>query len=166
MKKLLLLILSFIFVAMALHADELSPVGRWKTIDDETSQAKSIVNIWIENGEMKGKVVELFRKPDEEQNPVCAKGSGDLTGKLIKGTTIMWGLTEDKNGWWDGGKILDPKKGKIYNCKIRTIEDGSKLQVRGYIKAIVRIGRSQIWEHVPEPVEVEKSEEIIEEGNK
>jgi len=22
----------------------------------------------------------------------------------------MWGLTEDKNGWWDGGKILDPKK--------------------------------------------------------
>jgi len=166
MKKLLLLILSFIFVAMALHADELSPVGRWKTIDDETSQAKSIVNIWIENGEMKGKVVELFRKPDEEQNPVCAKGSGDLTGKLIKGTTIMWGLTEDKNGWWDGGKILDPKKGKIYNCKIRTIEDGSKLQVRGYIKAIIRIGRSQIWEHVPEPVEVEKSEEIIEEGNK
>jgi len=166
MKKLLLLILSFIFVAMALHADELSPVGRWKTIDDETGQAKSIVNIWIENGEMKGKVVELFRKPDEEQNPVCAKGSGDLTGKLIKGTTIMWGLTEDKNGWWDGGKILDPKKGKIYNCKIRTIEDGSKLQVRGYIKAIVRIGRSQIWEHVPEPVEVEKSEEIIEEGNK
>ncbi len=166
MKKLLLLILSFIFVAMALHADELSPVGRWKTIDDETGQAKSIVNIWIENGEMKGKVVELFRKPDEEQNPVCAKGSGDLTGKLIKGTTIMWGLTEDKNGWWDGGKILDPKKGKIYNCKIRTIEDGSKLQVRGYIKAIIRIGRSQIWEHVPEPVEVEKSEEIIEEGNK
>ncbi|TSA28528.1 DUF2147 domain-containing protein [bacterium] len=166
MKKLLLLILSFIFVAMALHADELSPVGHWKTIDDETGQAKSIVNIWIENGEMKGKVVELFRKPDEEQNPVCAKGSGDLTGKLIKGTTIMWGLTEDKNGWWDGGKILDPKKGKIYNCKIRTIEDGSKLQVRGYIKAIIRIGRSQIWEHVPEPVEVEKSEEIIEEGNK
>ncbi len=166
MKKLLLLILSFIFVAMALHADELSPVGRWKTIDDETGQAKSIVNIWIENGEMKGKVVELFRKPDEEQNPVCAKGSGDLTGKLIKGTTIMWGLTEDKNGWWDGGKILDPKKGKIYNCKIRTIEDGSKLQVRGYIKAIIRISRSQIWEHVPEPVEVEKSEEIIEEGNK
>jgi uncharacterized protein (DUF2147 family) len=166
MKKLLLLILSFIFVAMALHANELSPVGRWKTIDDETGRAKSIVNIWIENGELKGKVIELFRLPDEDQNPVCAKGSGDLTGKPMKGATIMWGLTEDKNGWWDGGKILDPKKGKIYNCKIRTIEDDTKLQVRGYIKAIIRIGRSQVWERVPEPDEVDKSEEIIEEGNK
>ena len=166
MKKLLLLILSFIFVVIALHADELSPVGRWKTIDDETGQAKSIVNIWIENGELKGKIVELFRKPDEDQNPTCAEGSGDLTGKPMKGATIMWGLTEDKNGWWDGGKILDPKKGKIYNCKIRTIEDDTKLQVRGYIKAIIRIGRSQVWERVPEPVKDEKSEEIIEEGNK
>ncbi|HHI88130.1 MAG TPA: DUF2147 domain-containing protein, partial [Candidatus Cloacimonetes bacterium] len=163
MKKLLLLILSFIFVVIALHADELSPVGRWKTIDDETGQAKSIVNIWIENGELKGKIVELFRKPDEDQNPTCAEGSGDLTGKPMKGATIMWGLTEDKNGWWDGGKILDPKKGKIYNCKIRTIEDDTKLQVRGYIKAIIRIGRSQVWERVPEPVKDEKSEEIIEE---
>jgi len=166
MKKLLLLILSFIFVVIALHADELSPVGRWKTIDDETGQAKSIVNIWIENGELKGKIVELFRKPDEDQNPTCAEGSGDLTGKPMKGATIMWGLTEDKNGWWDGGKILDPKKGKIYNCKIRTIEDDTKLQVRGYIKAIIRIGRSQVWERVPEPVKDEKSEEIIEEDNK
>lgn len=166
MKKLLLLILSFIFVAMALHAEELSLVGRWKTIDDETGQAKSIVNIWIENGELKGKIVELFRKPDEDQNPTCAEGSGDLTGKPMKDATIMWGLTEDKNGWWDGGKIVDPKKGKIYNCKIRTIEDGSKLQVRGYIKVIFRIGRSQTWERVPEPVKDEKSEKIIEEGNK
>jgi len=166
MKKLLLLILSFIFVVIALHADELSPVGRWKTIDDETGQAKSIVNIWIENGELKGKIVELFRKPDEDQNPTCAEGSGDLTGKPMKGATIMWGLTEDKNGWWDGGKILDPKKGKIYNCKIRTIENDTKLQVRGYIKAIIRIGRSQVWERVPEPVKDEKSEEIIEEDNK
>ncbi|MDP8241965.1 MAG: DUF2147 domain-containing protein [Candidatus Celaenobacter antarcticus] len=166
MKKLLLLIMGVIFITMALYADNLSPVGWWKTIDDETGQAKSIVNIWVENGEMKGKILELFRKPDEDQNPTCAEGSRDLTGKPIKGATIMWGLTEDKNGWWDGGKILDPKKGKIYNCKIRTIEDGTKLQVRGYIKVIFRIGRSQTWERVPEPVEKEKPKEMIEEGNK
>jgi len=166
MKKLLLLIISVIFITMALYADNLSPVGWWKTIDDETGQAKSVVNIWIENGEMNGKIVKLFRKPDEDQNPTCAKGSGDLEGKPMMGATIMWGLTEDKDGWWDGGKILDPKKGKIYNCKIRTFEDGTKLQVRGYIKAIIRIGRSQTWERVPKPVGKEKPKEMIEEGNK
>jgi len=166
MKKLLLLIMGVIFITTALYADNLSPVGWWKTIDDETGDAKSIVNIWIENGTMMGKIVKLFRKPDEDQNPVCAKGSRDLAGKPMLGATIMWGLTEDKGDWWDGGKILDPKKGKIYNCKVRTIEDGTKLQVRGYIKAIIRIGRSQVWERVPELVEKEKPKEVIEEGNK
>jgi len=166
MKKILILTLSLLLFSTLLFADNLSPVGWWKTIDDETGEAKSIVHIWVDDGEMKGQIVQLLRTTPDDPNPVCAKGSGELTGKPILGAQIMWGLTEDKDGWWDGGKILDPKKGKIYHCKVRTIEDKEKLQVRGYIKAIIRIGRSQIWERVPEPIKTEEKKEPVEEGNR
>ncbi|MEL6845841.1 MAG: DUF2147 domain-containing protein, partial [Bacteroidota bacterium] len=48
-----------------------SPVGKWKTIDDETNKPKSIVEIYERNGKLYGKVVKLFREPGEEQDPKC-----------------------------------------------------------------------------------------------
>jgi uncharacterized protein (DUF2147 family) len=40
----------------------------------------------------------------------------------------------------DGGKILDPKKGKVYSCEMW--RDGEKLIVRG---KIAFLGRNQTW---------------------
>lgn len=152
MKKTLVIIivLQIFFICSLLSANNLSPIGYWKTIDDETGKVKSVVQVWEENNKLHGKIVKLFRKPDEDQNPVCAKGSGKLTGKPMLGATIMRNLKKDGE-WWDNGKITDPKKGKTYHCKIRVIDDGKKLQVRGYIKAIIKIGRSQIWLRTDKP---------------
>ncbi len=44
---------------------------------------------------------------------------------------------------WTGGKIYDPKKGKIYSCKI-TMKDANTLDVRGFI-GISLIGRTDTW---------------------
>ena len=50
---------------------------------------------------------------------------------------------------WDGGKILDPKTGKVYKVKLSMLKDGGqKLNVRGYI-GFSCIGRSQVWERQP-----------------
>jgi uncharacterized protein (DUF2147 family) len=46
---------------------------------------------------------------------------------------------------WDGGKILDPKTGKVYKVKLQTEDNGAKLTVRGYI-GFSLLGRSQVWE--------------------
>ena len=43
-----------------------------------------------------------------------------------------------------GGEILDPDSGKIYRSKVRLIDDGKKLSVRGYID-VPALGRSQNW---------------------
>ena len=43
-----------------------------------------------------------------------------------------------------GGEILDPDNGKIYRSKVRLIDDGKKLSVRGYI-GVPALGRSQTW---------------------
>ena len=108
-KSIIILTVILCFATVSLFAENLSPIGNWKTIDDETGEAKSIVKIWVENDELQGKIIELFRKPDEDQNPTCAKGSGELEGKPILGATILHDLKE-KGKWWAGGKILDPKK--------------------------------------------------------
>ena len=145
--KLVAPVFALLLVALGARADEgASPVGRWKTIDDETGKPKSIVRIWEENGKLFGKVEELIRGPDEDPNPVCDKCEGDRKDKPIIGMTIMWDLERDGDSW-SGGRILDPKKGKTYRCTIALEDGGKKLKVRGYI-GISLLGRTQYWYRV------------------
>lgn len=125
------------FMGAGLYAQ--SPVGAWKTIDDETGQPKSYVNIWEQNGVVYGTITKLIN-PDKP-NPLCDKCSGDYYNKPIEGMTIMWGLKQDGSEY-TGGQILDPKTGKVYNCKIKV--EGNTLIVRGFI-GFSLIGRSQTW---------------------
>ncbi|SFS03361.1 Uncharacterized conserved protein, DUF2147 family [Dyella sp. OK004] len=120
-----------------------SPVGTWKTIDDKTHQAKSIVQITEVNGELQGKVLQVLQS-DEGPHPVCKECDGDRKDKPVEGMVIMWGVKPDGDEW-DGGKILDPKNGKTYKVKLKTIENGTKLDVHGYI-GFSLLGRSQVWE--------------------
>ena len=112
-----------------------SPVGLWKTIDDETGQAKSIVKIYERDGKLYGKIKRLLKNPDA----TCDACEGDDKGAPIKGMIIMWGLKKDGDEW-SGGKIFDPKKGKTYRCKIWL--DGDKLKVRGFLGPFFR---TQKW---------------------
>ncbi len=48
---------------------------------------------------------------------------------------------------WDGGTILDPDNGKTYGVKLTPMENGAKLQVRGFM-GFSWLGRTQVWERV------------------
>jgi len=119
-------------------------VGTWKTIDDKTGQAKSLVKIDIVNGELQGTVIQTFPSPGEAPITHCTLCSDARKNQPIMGMKIMSGLKQDKTGYWSGGEILDPKEGKIYKVKLST-DDGKKLDVRGYI-GIALIGRTQTWQ--------------------
>ncbi|MCP4929507.1 MAG: DUF2147 domain-containing protein, partial [Gammaproteobacteria bacterium] len=62
-KFFLLLLLSAGFSAMASAAEDVT--GLWQTIDDETGQPKSIVEITEVDGSLQGKVVKLLLKPND-----------------------------------------------------------------------------------------------------
>ena len=126
-----------------------TPVGTWKTIDDETHQPKSIVEITENNGELQAHIVKLLNRSPEDiardgAVALCKPCSGDRHDKPIEGMNIMWGVTRDDDVW-DGGKILDPKSGKTYKVKLKLLDGGRKLDVHGYI-GFALIGRSQVWE--------------------
>jgi len=134
---------SLLLGASAAFAASNSPVGTWKTIDDKTHQPKSIVQITEVNGELQGKVLQVLQS-DEGPHPICKECDGERKDKPVEGMVIMWGVKPDGDEW-DGGRILDPKNGKVYKVKLKTMENGTRLDVHGYI-GFSLIGRSQVWE--------------------
>lgn len=124
-----------------------SPIGRWKTIDEKSGKAKSIVRIWEEKGKLRGKVESLFPIPGKDPDPVCDLCPDGKRGEKIRGMTILWDLVP-AGEWWESGRILDPANGKVYRCRMRPMDSGAKLQVRGFI-GVSMLGRSQIWLRAP-----------------
>lgn len=142
-QKITLSLLFIFLAASALHAQ--SPIGKWKTIDDETGDQKSIVEIFEKDGKLYGKVIKLFRKPTEEQDPICDECDKDdpRYNKRVMGMVILEGLEKGKDNLWENGEILDPKNGSVYSCYIELIEK-DKLKLRGYL-GFSLIGRTQYW---------------------
>ena len=138
-----LIVATALMVAPNLAAAADSPAGTWRSIDDKTKQARSIIKITEENGELKGVVEKLFDQPGDDPAHLCKECKGERKDKPIVGMTILWGLKKDGDTW-GGGEILDPHNGKIYRCKMTLSEDGKSLNVRGFI-GISLLGRTQAW---------------------
>ena len=140
MKKSILFGLFFMLTSL-MYAQ--SPIGTWKTIDDETKQAKSYVEIFEKDGKLYGKVTKILTKGKE--NAKCTDCSGALKNKPILGMQILSGLKKDGKEW-NGGKIIDPNSGKEYKAKM-SLNGNDKLDVRGFI-GISLVGRTQTWQRV------------------
>ncbi|MBK8944541.1 MAG: DUF2147 domain-containing protein [Ignavibacteriae bacterium] len=144
MKKIIyvfVVLVAFILSAN-IYAQKEKVEGLWKTIDDETGQPKSVVKVYVKDGKVFGDIVKLFRKAGEDPDPICDKCDDDDSrkNKKILGMTIITDMEKGDDGVWEDGEILDPKKGKVYDCKL-WVENG-KLQVRGYV---LFFHRTQEW---------------------
>jgi len=135
--------LSFLLCSSS-WADVTSPVGVWKTIDDDTGKPRSVVVITEANGALQGRIEQMFLRPDEKTDRVCDLCEDERKNKPIIGMNIMGGYRKSAESEWTDGIILDPDNGKTYKSNITLIEGGKKLRVRGYI-GIPLIGRTQIW---------------------
>ena len=114
-------------------------LGEWVTIDDESGEKKSIVNIYkADNGMYYGQIVTLFENPDA----LCTECKDADYNQPIVGLTIVRDM-QLVEGELRGGKVLDPAKGKIYYAKIY-LENGN-LILRGSLDKRGLIGRSQTW---------------------
>jgi len=142
MKRFLFAMLTLL-AAASVMAQQASPVGLWKNIDDESGKPKALIRITESNGELKGKIEKLFKNPGEDQNPKCDKCDGPLRDQPVLGMTILSGMKWDGDEY-NGGNILDPNNGKVYRSKLTVVDGGKKLNVRGYI-GIPMLGRSQTW---------------------
>lgn len=118
-------------------------VGIWKNIDDEDGKAKSHIEVYYHEGKVYSKVIKLL---DNATITNCTKCKGDKKNQSLEGMIIMWDMEPDGDHKWSGGRILDPKSGKEYKCKI-ALESSDKLKVRGYV-GMPAFGRTQYWYRV------------------
>ncbi len=120
-----------------------SPIGLWRTVDDATGKAKSVVLIWEEHSRLYGRIQKLVDPDPKDPHPTCDDCTGNQKGKPVIGLQILSDLQKDGDGW-SGGTILDPSNGKIYKCLLALEDGGMKLKVRGFI-GVSLLGRTQYW---------------------
>ncbi|GAB1857904.1 DUF2147 domain-containing protein [Flavobacteriaceae bacterium MHTCC 0001] len=117
--------------------------GKWKTIDDETGEAKSVVEIYKKGDEVFGKIVDII--DPARKNAICKKCEGADKDKPIIGFVLIRNLTWDGE-YYSGGTIFDPQKGKKYKCRIGLKANNANiLQVRGYVAFFYA---TQYWERI------------------
>jgi len=148
MDKINMLKRSFLIVSLLLTFFSVSSqtiTGNWKTIDDETGEEKSIVDIYEYEGKVYGIIIEILNP--KNKNTICEKCKEDKKNKPILTMIIIDGLTKDDDAF-GGGTILDPENGKTYNCRLKLDEDDKDtLQVRDYVAFFYK---TQYWKRVKE----------------
>ncbi len=129
-------------LAAGFASAQATPVGLWKTIDDETKAEKSLVRVTDEGGVITGRIEKLL--DPAKQNDVCDKCTDDRKDKPILGMTIVRNMKQDAAdaAIWTGGDITDPKNGKVYRARMKPVDGGKTLEVRGYIGPFYR---NQTW---------------------
>jgi uncharacterized protein (DUF2147 family) len=121
-----------------------SPVGLWRNIDDATKQPKALIRITEAAGVLTGRIEKILT---DKTDAVCDLCTDDRKGKPVQGMTILTGLKKEGEEW-AGGEILDPNNGKVYKAKAKLADNGSKLDVRGFV-GIAALGRTQTWIREP-----------------
>ena len=138
MKKLFLT-LAVAFATMSMKAQTI--FGEWENRNEDTGKVDSVIEVYEKEGKAYAKIIDIT--DPAKRNNVCDLCDGKNKDKPILGMDILTGLEEDGDEW-SGGKILDPKNGKIYKCFIELVE-GDKLKVRGYL-GFSLLGRTVYWD--------------------
>lgn len=131
-------IIAILFV-VTLNIQAQDVIGIWKTIDDNTGDPKSYVEVYKKDGKVFGKIIEIFNPEARDRRCTECKGA-DKDKKLI-GFDVIKDMERDDDEY-SRGTITDPENGKIYKSKIWLDEDNpNELVVRGYIAFLYRTQR-------------------------
>ena len=123
-----------------------TPVGLWKSIDDNTQKERSYVRIAESGGVLSGRI-ERTLDPNAKPTDVCGMCTDERKDKPIVGLVIIRNARQDADDKtvWAGGDVTDPDNGKVYRLRLKPLDGGKKLEVRGYIGPFFR---SQTWHRV------------------
>lgn len=103
MKKIAIVLGLFSVTALANAADPLNGTV-WKTIDDQTNQAKALVKFTEQkNGTLTASIQNVLTKGEEN---ACTKCEGPYKNKSLKGLTIVHNLKSVEYNKYDGVPFL------------------------------------------------------------
>ncbi len=124
---------------------QMTPVGLWKTIDDDGKTEKSLVRIAESGGVLSGTIEKIF--DPTKQDAKCEKCTDERKDKPVTGLVIIRNVRQDADDKtiWTGGEILDPNNGKTYKTRFKPVDGGKTMEMRGYVGFFYR---TQVWQRV------------------
>ncbi|WP_350285504.1 DUF2147 domain-containing protein [uncultured Croceitalea sp.] len=115
--------------------------GKWKTIDDRNGNAKAIIDIYLQDGLLYGKVLKILEKGKE--NAKCIKCDGELKDKPVQGMIIIDGFKKTDDYEYKGKRLFDPEQAMTFRGRVwMDPKNPDKLKVRGYLAFLYR---TQTW---------------------
>ena len=140
-----LLAITLLAVAGAAGA-QATPAGLWKSIDDNTKKERSLIRISESGGVYSGRIEKVL-DPEAKPGEVCEKCSDERKGQPLIGMPLIRNVRQnaDDKAVFDGGDITDPDNGKVYRLRLKPLDGGKQLEVRGYIGPFYR---NQTWVRV------------------
>ncbi len=124
---------SFAFGASAQNLS--SPIGHWRTLDDETGKPMTVTEIYeTQNGTLAARITENLGLP-----ATCTGCSGKYKNKPFVGIVTLWNLTPTGNGTWGNGNGYKPSDDRNFKAKsVRLVDGGRKLEVKGCVAFICK----------------------------
>ena len=152
MRSRLIIAASACLAALAMGSPVLPAVptaaGLWEKID-QSGKPAAWFRIIECGGVYVGRIVKIFPQPGENPSDLrCTQCTGDQKNAPVLGIVLIKGMRRDGQSY-EGGSILDPRDGSVYNALMQLSPDGRKLTVRGYIGLQI-LGQSEIWQRLPD----------------
>lgn len=72
-------------MSSAAWADNASPVGLWRSVDDVSGKPRAAIRITESKGVLQGRIEKAFPAPNEDANPKCLKCEGALKNAPVVG---------------------------------------------------------------------------------
>jgi hypothetical protein len=128
----------------AFAATEFS-LGKWSANDEARPGVVSVVELFIRDQHLHGRILVTRNLDGQELQPVCEKCPGVLSGKPIKGMEFIKGLKLQKDSFV-GGTVIDFRPGLTQgmqgSCDISI--NGDLAVFTGYW-LVRQLGQSRVW---------------------
>jgi uncharacterized protein (DUF2147 family) len=127
----------------ALAGDLSTPAGLWQAIDS-SGHAEGLIRFYEDHGAFFGRIEPT--KSDGGTPRRCTRCTDERRDQPFDSLVIIRNLRLDGNEY-TGGDVLDPETGRLYGCKLKLIDGGRRMVMRGFF-GISLLGRSQTWQRV------------------